>query len=30
MDVTVYQDTNKPAVMNCTNNTPDCKYPLLN
>lgn len=29
MDVTVYQDTNKPAVMDCTNNTPDCKYPLL-
>ena len=29
MDVTVYQDTNKPAKIDCTNNTPDCKYPLL-
>ena len=27
MDVTVYQDTNKPAKIDCTNN---CTYPLLN
>ena len=27
MDVTVYQDTNEPAKIDCTNN---CTYPLLN
>lgn len=27
MDVTAYQDTNKPAKIDCTNN---CTYPLLN